>query len=91
MKQVLKRRSSKTEVRAGALIPATRSGGLPWAINIADVGSRIGPACTDRAVDINDWIEKPVDIGLLIEKTQGWATSGWRESVPDVAGSRELR
>ena len=43
------------------------------------------------AAGINDWIEKPVDIGLLIEKSLGWATSGWRESVPDVAGTRELR
>ena len=36
---------------------------------------------------INDWIEKPVDIGLLIEKTLRWATSGWREGAPDLVSA----
>ncbi len=41
-----------------------------------------------RDAGINDWIEKPVDIGLLVEKTLGWATGGWRERAPDgMSGS----
>jgi len=39
---------------------------------------------------INDWIEKPVDIGLLIEKTLRWATSGWREGAPDLVSANAL-
>lgn len=31
-----------------------------------------------RAAGMDDWIEKPVDIGLLVEKTYGWGMSGWR-------------
>lgn len=46
---------------------------------------------TYYAAGINDWIEKPVDIGLLIEKSLGWATSGWREAASKVVGTRELR
>lgn len=26
-----------------------------------------------------DWIEKPVDIGILVEKTFAWPNSGWRQ------------
>lgn len=36
---------------------------------------------------INDWIEKPVDIGLLVEKSLGWATSGWRDAMPDATSA----
>ena len=40
---------------------------------------------------INDWIEKPVDIGLLVEKSLGWATSGWREAMPDATSAVLVR
>ena len=32
---------------------------------------------------IDDYIEKPVDIGVLVEKTYAWANSGWRHRSPD--------
>ena len=40
---------------------------------------------------INDWIEKPVDIGLLVEKSLGWATSGWRDAMPDATSAVLVR
>lgn len=40
------------------------------------------------AAGMNDWIEKPVNITVLIDKTIGWAACGWRESI---AGDAVLR
>lgn len=40
---------------------------------------------------INDWIEKPVDIGILVEKTFAWANSGWRQRAPDVVSASASR
>lgn len=31
---------------------------------------------------IDDWIEKPVDMGVLIAKSVGWGSSGWRDAAP---------
>ena len=39
---------------------------------------------------MNDWIAKPVDIGLLVQKTLGWATCGWREVACDRASTDEI-
>lgn len=37
---------------------------------------------TYAAAGMNDWIEKPVDMAVLIHKTTAWAVSDWRSAVP---------
>lgn len=34
-----------------------------------------------KTAGMNDWIEKPVDVGLLIKKSASWAGSDWRDDV----------
>lgn len=37
---------------------------------------------TYAAAGMNDWIEKPVDMAVLIHKTTAWAASDWRSAIP---------
>lgn len=37
---------------------------------------------------VNDWIEKPVNIAILVEKTSAWAHSGWRH-LPNMQRSSD--
>ena len=45
---------------------------------------------TYAAAGMNDWIEKPVNIAVLIDKTTGWAACGWRETAADDVTLRGL-
>ncbi|HEX8471380.1 MAG TPA: response regulator, partial [Brevundimonas sp.] len=42
------------------------------------------------AAGMNDWIEKPVNINILLDKTTGWAACGWRESVAEPAAKAAI-